>query len=83
MEARLHLSKEGATPRVDDTSYRSMIGSLQYIVNTHPNLAYSVGYASRFMEKPREEHMNAVKWILRYVAGTKHWGVTFSAGSKG
>jgi hypothetical protein len=83
MEARLHLSKEGATPRVDDTSYRSLIGSLQYLVNTRPDLAYSVGYASKFMEKPREEHMNAVKRILRYVAGTKHWGVTFSAGSKG
>jgi hypothetical protein len=72
VEARLHLSKEGATPRVDDTSYRSLIGSLRYLVNTHPDLAYPVGYASRFMEKPREEHMNVVKCILRYVAGTKH-----------
>jgi hypothetical protein len=34
------------------------------------------------MEKLREEHMNAMKRILRYVAGTKHWGVTFSTGSK-
>jgi hypothetical protein len=83
MEARLHLSKEGATPRVDDTVYRSLIGSLRYLVNTRPDLAYSVGYASRFMEKPREEHMNAVKRILRYVAGTKHWGVTFTADSGG
>jgi hypothetical protein len=77
------LSKKGATPRVDDTSYQSLIGSLWYLVNTRPDLAYSVGYASRFMEKPREEHMNAVKRILIYVAGTKHWGVTFYAGNKG
>jgi hypothetical protein len=83
IEARLHLRKEGATPRVDDTNYHSLIGSLRYLVNTRPDLAYSVSYASRFMEKLREEHMNAIKRILRYVAGTKHWGVTFSDGSKG
>jgi hypothetical protein len=35
------------------------------------------------METQREEHMNAVKWILRYVSGTESWGVTFSAGGKG
>jgi hypothetical protein len=83
MEARLHLSKEGPTPRVDDISYRSLIGSLRYLVNTRPDLAYSVDYVSRFMEKPREEHMNAMKRILRYVTGTVHWGVTFIVGDEG
>nr|CAE04657.2 OSJNBa0061G20.13 [Oryza sativa Japonica Group] len=70
MEARLKLSKEGTGECVDPTEYRSIVGSLRYLVNTRPDLAYSVGYASRFMEKPTSEHWAAVKHILRYISGT-------------
>lgn len=76
----LHLTKTGATPGIDATSYRSIVGSLRYLVNTWPDLAYSVGYVSRFMEAPREEHMTAVKRILRYIAGTINWGVFYEEG---
>ena len=47
--------------------YRSVVGSLRYLVHTRPNLAYSVGVVSHFMEKPATEHMSAVKQILCYV----------------
>jgi hypothetical protein len=83
MEARLHLSKFGDTPRVDATQYRSLMGSLRYLVNTRPDLAYVVGYVSRYMEEPREEHLTAVKRILRYIAGTMNWGVTYTPGEGG
>jgi hypothetical protein len=71
MQPRLQLSKIGDTPAVDSTNYRSVIGSLRYLVNTRPDLTYSVGYVSRFMEAPREEHLAAVKCILCYLAGTR------------
>jgi hypothetical protein len=74
MELRLQLSKTRDTPAVDSTNYHNIIGSLCYLVNTRPDLAYSVGYVSRFMEAPREEHLAAVKRILRYLAGTRGWG---------
>ena len=61
MEARLQLRKDGTTTAVDSTNYRSIVGSLRYLVNTRPDLAYSIGYVSRFMEAPREEHLVAVK----------------------
>ena len=32
------------------------------------------------MQAPREEHLVAVKRILRYVAGTRGWGVRYCAG---
>jgi len=75
MELKLKLLKEGTTPSVDATAYHSIIGSLRYLCNSRPDLAFAVGYLSRFMEAPREEHMAAVKRVLRYVAGTMHWGV--------
>lgn len=32
---------------------------------------------SRFLDEPREDHRAAVKDILRYLAGTKNWGLWF------
>jgi hypothetical protein len=78
MEARLKLSKQSTQPLVDATAYRSIIESLRYLMNTHPNLAFIVGYVSHFLEEPREDHLAVVKKILRYVAGIYNWGLCFS-----
>ena len=61
METRLQLTKAGTMTAVDATNYRSIVKSLRYLVNTRPDLVYSVGYVSRFMEAPRKEHLVAVK----------------------
>jgi len=74
MEPRLKLSKSSSPPAVDATQYMSIVCSLRYLVNSRPDLAYSVGYISRFMENPTTEHMVAVKRVLRYIAGTLHFG---------
>jgi hypothetical protein len=52
MEPETRLSKENSSPLVDATFYRSLVGSLRYLVNTRPNLAFSVGYVCRFMKEP-------------------------------
>jgi hypothetical protein len=74
MEPRTKLSKDSSAPEVDGTIYKSIVGNLRYLVNTRPDLAYSVEYVSRFMERPTEEHFLAVKRIIRYVAGSLHLG---------
>jgi hypothetical protein len=78
MEARLKLSKVSNTPATDATEYRRIIGALRYLIHTRPDLAFSVGYLSRFMEKPHEEHVVAVKRVLRYVAGTRSHGLLYA-----
>ncbi|KAL8166183.1 hypothetical protein V2J09_007682 [Rumex salicifolius] len=78
MEPRNKISKHGnGDPPVDDTLYRSVIGSLRYLVHTRPDLAYSVGVMSRYMEAPTTTHMNDVKQILRYVKGTLNLGCVY------
>lgn len=74
MEARLKLSKASKFPLVDATEYRGIVGSLRYLVRTRPDIAFAVGYVSRFMESPTTEHLAAVKRILRYIAGTIDYG---------
>jgi hypothetical protein len=61
MEAKLKLSKESDSGAVDATAYRSLIGSLRYLLHTRPDLTYSICYLSRFMESPKFEHLTAVK----------------------
>jgi hypothetical protein len=77
MEARLHLSKVGKGSSVDATLYRSIVGSLRYLIHTRPDITYSVGIVSRFMENPTSEHLAAVKHILRYVSGTLNLGLSY------
>ena len=78
MEVRLKLSTKNTTPEVDVTMYHSLVGSLRYLVHTRPDIAFAVGYVSRFMEEPRQEHLVAVKHLLRYIAGTVDYGIVYS-----
>jgi hypothetical protein len=77
MEPRLKLSKRSKAPAVDATKYRSVVGSLRYLVNTRPDLAYSVGIVSCYMEAPMTEYWAAVKHILRYIKETTNYGVVY------
>jgi hypothetical protein len=74
-EARLKLSKQSMQLLVDATTYRSIGGSLRYLVDTHPDLAFVIVYASRFLEETWEDHRTGVKRILHHVAGTSNSGL--------
>jgi hypothetical protein len=80
MESKLKLSKGSSSPLVDATFYRSVVGSLRYLVHTWPAIAFAVGYVSRFMQQPHSDHLATVKHILRYVAGTCEWGLFYARG---
>ncbi|XP_050908156.1 secreted RxLR effector protein 161-like [Lathyrus oleraceus] len=68
---------------MDPTQYWRLVGSLRYLCNTRPDLAFNVGIASRFMEKPKVSHLAAVKRILRYVKGTLGCGILFPTSDTG
>ena len=76
MEERLKLSRDSTT-EVDATQYRRLAGSLRYLAHTRPDLAFSVGYVSRSMQRPTTEHQQAVKRIIRYIAGTLDHGLYY------
>jgi hypothetical protein len=77
MQQKMKLKKGSDTPAVDATSYISLVGNLRYLVNTRPYLSFYVGYVSRFMEEPHEEHLSAVKYINRFVVGTWNVGLFY------
>nr|GEV84677.1 ribonuclease H-like domain, reverse transcriptase, RNA-dependent DNA polymerase [Tanacetum cinerariifolium] len=77
MDPGTRLTKVTEGTMVNSTEYRSLIGCLRYLLHTRPNLIYSVGLLSRFMQEPREQHMKAIRHVLRYVKGTKDYGITY------
>ena len=62
------LSKNDDSAEVNQTLYRSMIGKLQYVAHSRPNIALSIGIVTRFSCNPNENHVN-VKRIMRYLKG--------------
>jgi hypothetical protein len=77
MEERLRLSCDSMAEEVDVTLYRRIVGSLRYLIHTRPDLMYIVGYMSRFLERPTEEHLQAMKKILCYIARTLQYGLRY------
>ena len=59
-----------------------MIGKLQYDVHSRPDIAIVVGIVSIFLENPKENHMIEVKRILRYLKGTKDYGLWYNKRDK-
>jgi hypothetical protein len=86
--AKAEIGQDKYKPTFDVTTYCSIVGALRYLVNTRPDLAFSVSYVSkfiahRFMAEPHEDHLVAVKHILRYIAGTLEYGVQYTRGEAG
>ncbi|XP_022880630.1 uncharacterized protein LOC111397896 [Olea europaea var. sylvestris] len=71
-----HLSTDGSLFS-DPTLYRSLVGALQYLTITRPEIAHAVNSVSQFLHAPTDDHFLAVKRILRYVKGTIHYGLHF------
>ncbi|XP_019164352.1 PREDICTED: uncharacterized protein LOC109160521 [Ipomoea nil] len=57
------------------TQYRRIVGALQYLTITHPDLSYAVNQLCQFMHFPTDEHCALVKRVLWYVKGTLDYGL--------
>ena len=71
------LSQSDGVPLPDPSEYRRIVGALQYVTLTRPDIAFAVNKACQFMAKPSDVHWLAVKRILRYLKGTISLGLHF------
>jgi hypothetical protein len=76
----LKLSKDEHGVSVDQSLYRSMIGSLLYLTASRPDISFAVGVCARYQAEPKMSHLNQVKRILKYVSGTSDYGILYSHG---
>lgn len=80
MEARCKVSKDNKEKPVDATFYRTVIGSLRYLVHTWLDISFAVGFLSRFMEVRASDHLAAIKHLLSYIAGRLMHGCVYHRG---
>ncbi|KAJ0572915.1 putative RNA-directed DNA polymerase [Helianthus annuus] len=64
------LSRHTGDPLSDPTMYQSIVGALQYLVLTRPEITYAVSKVSQLLQTSIDRHWVAVKRILRYLKGT-------------
>jgi len=60
-------------------SFAKLLGELQFLANsTRPDIAFAVNRLASYTANPSLQHYAAAKRILRYLAGTKDHGITYS-----
>ena len=61
----------------DNTIYRKLLGSLNYLVKTRPDICYAVSFHATKANNPTMADYTGLKRILRYLKGTINLGITF------
>ena len=69
------LTLHSSTALFDPTEYRTIVGSLQYLSLTRPDIAYTVNKLSQFMHRPTSEHWPTVRRLLCYLCGFADQGI--------
>lgn len=74
----LKLSKDENGVVVDQSLYRSMIGSLLYLTASRPDKTFALGVCARYQTEHKMSHLVQVKRILKYINGTTDYGILYS-----
>jgi hypothetical protein len=58
--------------------FAQLLGELQYLANaTRPDIAFAINRLASYTTNPSMKHYDMLKRILRYLAGTKEYAITY------
>lgn len=78
-DPHVKLQKTEAVP-VKNLPYREAVGSLIHLATvSRPDIMYAVSMVSQFLHCYNDSHWNAVKKILKYLAGTIEFGLCYQS----
>nr|GEU89538.1 hypothetical protein [Tanacetum cinerariifolium] len=77
MVDRLKLDEDPLGILVDQTRFRSMVGSLMYLTASRPDLVFAVCMCARYQASPTKKHLEALKRVFRYLRGIINWGLWY------
>ncbi|XP_015160319.1 uncharacterized mitochondrial protein AtMg00810-like [Solanum tuberosum] len=67
MDPSVKLSADSGTPLSNPTIYRHLIGKINYLTHTRPDLSFVMLTLSQFMHMPTNDHYNAGPRVIRYL----------------
>ncbi|PKU86178.1 Retrovirus-related Pol polyprotein from transposon TNT 1-94 [Dendrobium catenatum] len=65
----------------DAEQFRHLVGSLQYLTITRPDISFTVNKLCQHMHQPLEDDFKLLKRLLRYIKGTIFFGLPVRSGS--
>jgi hypothetical protein len=75
VDDKLSLSDGDPLTSDDATNYHSVVGALQYLTLTQPDISFSINKVCQFLHAPTMTHRSAMKRILHYLHGTCGLGI--------
>ena len=70
MDPSVKLVPGQGEPLKDPRRYQRLVGTLNYLTITRPNISFPVSVVSQFLQSPCDNHWDAVICIIRYIKGT-------------
>ncbi|RVX08923.1 Retrovirus-related Pol polyprotein from transposon RE2 [Vitis vinifera] len=77
MDPNVKLVPGQGEPLGDPGRYRRLVGKLNYLTITRPDISFPVSVVSQFLQSPCDSHWDAVIRILRYIKSTPGQGVLY------
>jgi len=74
----LKLTKDENGVAIDQSLYKSMIGSLLYLTASIPDITFVVGVCARYHSEQKISHFTQVNQILKYINSTNDYGIMYS-----
>lgn len=79
LDSHIKLATNSGDPLPDPSLYRKLIGKLNFLQHTRPDISFSVQHLSQFMSQPRIPHYEVALHVLPYLAGTPDLGLFLSS----
>nr|XP_016515974.1 PREDICTED: uncharacterized mitochondrial protein AtMg00810-like [Nicotiana tabacum] len=76
LNAKLKAKEDTHLPKPE--VYRSLVGNLNFLTNTRPDITFVVQHLSQFMQSPCLPHLEAALHLLKYLQGTADFGIFFN-----
>ncbi|RVX15359.1 Retrovirus-related Pol polyprotein from transposon TNT 1-94 [Vitis vinifera] len=77
MDPNVKLVPGQGEPLGDPGRYRRLVGKLNYLTITRPDISFPVSVVSQFLQSPCDSHWDTVIRILRYIKSTPGQGVLY------
>ncbi|XP_070054495.1 uncharacterized mitochondrial protein AtMg00810-like [Nicotiana tomentosiformis] len=71
----IELKAKVGTPLPRPEEYMSLVGKLNFLTHTRPDLSFGVQHLCQFMQPPCVPHMQTALHFLRYLKGASNFGI--------
>jgi len=71
----MEAEKQAYQDYAGDTHYLSLVGSLLFATQTHPDIQFAVGLIAQFGNNPGIVHLEAAKHVLHYLKGSTSYNL--------